>query len=275
MTNVYAAYNEAIVAGPDPLPRLGTAYPGNSYMYANTATPTWNETNRQDIDWIVEYQMPQPGQTQNGSTEANIQNPLMRPPIFNLEYTSVEKVLERARNVQALSHGDGKGLNRPAGTLGPITNAVGTPPSTPQIETDQDLIITIQRNYANLGALAAVNRAYKRTTNSDEVEGFDVRQLKYLLTESLGRHQEGDYVYYPGISRVLAMDTTDLELDNIGFDHYDADLNLIKRYKPPGVTDYPAEPTNLKLDGTVGGDTTTSITWRYLLDKAYAPLFGQ
>lgn len=203
-----------------------------------------------------------------------IENPLERPPVFNIEYIEGEYVIEKAKNVEALSHGDGNGANRAADTLGPIVNAAGRRPDEPIVDVDRNAVLIVMRNFVSLGVIADLNEDFQRTTNSDTItlgaNSIAARRLKYLLTDSQGKQIENDVEFWPGVTRVELKKTTDLILDNVSYDYWDG--SAIAPYKVNG--ERPGEPINLKLDGTDGGDNTTTITYRHLEPVAYASLFS-
>lgn len=264
-TNFHTALALAQTASGSPVPLRGALY-GNG-LYALTISgektlkrPAWL--------WTVNFSVPPEEESPDSIAEPN---PLLRPPTFNVEYMDREYVIQKAKNVEALSHGDGKGGNRAANTLGPIVNAAGKKPDEPQVDTERLEVLKIFKYYPSLAAIVTRNRSFKRTTNSDVVQGYTARQLRYLLTESQGVQVINGVQVWPGVTSILAEESTDLILDNVGYDYYDVGDGAFKRYKVNGEDS--ADPTNLKLDGDEGGDTTTTITYRHLTETAYASLF--
>lgn len=270
-TNPYTALALAQSATGSPVPPRRTLYAGApSQIFANTITGKARDESRLAWAWEVTYSAPPEDESPNGYDE---QNPLERPVVFNIEYIEREYVVEKAKNVSALSHGDGKGGNRAANTLGPIVNAAGKRPDEPIVETEQCEVLYIKKNFSTLAEITSLNRTFKRTTNSDTVQGYTARQLRYLLCESLGETYQNGVYFWPGVIRIMAEDTTDLVLDNVGYEYWHAgDADWKRAVDKDG--DPMAEPINLKLDGDKGGDNTTTITYRHLSEVTYASLFS-
>jgi hypothetical protein len=269
--NPLSAIAIARTAGPHPLPPRGAVLAGTNFI-AREAVAVQTGERRDSFAITVNFSPPDPGEDEGSQS---IENPLERPTVYDIQYIEQEYVVDKARNVEALSHGDGKGANRAANTLGPIVNAAGKRPDEPIVDTERNAIIVIERNYATLGAIMALNETYQRTTNSDAItiggESVDARRLKYLVTRSNGRQVENEIEYYRGTTEIELKKTTDRILDNVGYDYWDG--AQVSRYTDP-TGEFPAEPINLKLDGTEDGDNTTTITYRYLEPVAYASFFA-
>ncbi len=272
-TNLHAAYEAGKEATGSPLPGRGQILSGSSGLYAGTITPEPTVV-RNIWLWTVTYTRPQPDQLTALSQPGGLAtNPLLIPPVYNIQYMDREVVIEEAKNVEALSHGDGKGGNRAADTLGPIVNAAGKRPDEPLMDTERLEILVITRNYPTLAHIVNLNRTYKRSTNSDEVQGYQARELRYLLTESSGVQNMNGIEYWPGTTTILAEKTTDTTVDNVGYEYWDSTASDWKR-AVDGDSQPMSEPINLKLDGDQGGDNTTTITYRHLTAIAYAPLLS-
>ena len=266
------------LASPDPVPLRGEFFPGTLLLAKRFSVTPLDGTR---LVWMcaVVYETPEPGEDQDQQNT----NPLLRPPILNVEYIETERVITKARNVVDLPHGNGFGGSRAASTEGPIVNAAGKRPDEPVVDTDRNAVLTIQRNYSTLSQIVALNQkstaatspGFKGTTNSDTPDGFGARTLKYLLTDSQGLQTENDIVFWTGITRIEVKDTTDLILDNVGYEYWDDTRNESDWVRAKdGDGELVADPINLKLDGDKGGDTSTTITWRHLTDKAYASLLS-
>lgn len=269
-TNFYSALVAAQSASPDPVPVRRALYGGGGPpIYAYDIQGQHSDVARKLWTFTVTFSPP----PQDEGTGSPIENPLERPVIYNVEYMDREYVIEKARNVQALAHGDGKGGNRAADTLGPIVNAAGKRPDEPIVETERLEVLVVQRYFSSLAAIVAQNRAFKRTTNNGPLLGYGTRELRYLLCESLGVTNINGIDVWPGRTTVLAEDTTDLIVDNVGYEYWDAVATDWKRaVDKDGET--MAEPINLKLDGDKAGDNSTTITYRHLTEKAYGPLLA-
>ena len=263
----YAGLVLAQAANPDPIPLLRAAF-GTSGQSANifvtSIQPSVAKENRNVYFYDVVYAAPEPNQ-QTPLQQNN--NPLLRPGVRNIEYIASEWVIDQAKNVEALSNGNGNGGTRSAFTLAPIVNAAGKRPDEPKVDTEYNPVLTYSKNYASLGAIDSLNQAYQRTTNSDTVFGYGVRRLKYLVTESLGQQFENGFEFWPGTTRVEVKRTTDIIIDNVGYDYWDSTESKHVR------ADNQGEPINLSMSGDKDSSKTT-ITYRYLEDKPYLALFG-
>jgi hypothetical protein len=267
IVNPLQAIQQAQVSGPTPLPAYGSVIDG-TLLFAKRFDATLADVNR--MAWTITANF-EPPDTGEPNANPNQPNPLLRHAVYDLQYIETEYVIEQAKNVEALTGGFG----RAAGTLGPIVNAAYRRPDEPRVDTERNAVITIERNYANLGQIMLLNETYQRTTNSDACtiggESIAARRLKYLLTRSGGRQVEGNYEYYPGITEIEVKKTTDLILDNVGYEYFDgADL---KRSTDADGNDT-AEPVNLDLAGALNTTSTTKITYRYLDEVAYSGFFA-
>src|SRR5690606_8689113 len=130
----------------------------------------------------------------------------------------------------------------------------------------------VRKNFASLADIVNRNRDFEDTTNSGTVQGYATRRLEYLLTESEGQRFENGIEFWPGVTSILARKTTDIQLDNVGYDYWDTGKEDWVRVQDADGNDV-ADPINLKLDGDKGGDTSTTISYRYLEPKSYGSLF--
>lgn len=280
-----ADYFDALIkfqgaGGPNRRARYATAQPVDIYANSFRGQPVGASTSAKVWDWTVSFTAPPPEAPQkadgggdgSGSGGGYELIPTQWAKEYNVEYIDREYVIDKARNVEALSHGDGKGGARAANTLGPIVNAAGKRPDEPLVDTERLPVLVVMANYANLSDIVTQNTTYLKTTNSDTVQGFAPRTLRYLLTESLGRKVENGSVYWPGVTKILVEQTTDLQIDNVGYEYWDAtESDWVRAVDKDGAA--MGEPINLKLDGDKGGDNTTTITYRHLDAVAYASLF--
>lgn len=249
--------------GSNPLPQDGDIYSQAApHLFAKVFDTSPVETNLKVWDTTLTWGIADDGE--NDLQQQN-PNPLLRPPVFNIEYIEAEYVIEQAENLVDLPHGDGKGGPRDAESMGPIVNAVGKRSDEPQVDTERNAILTVQRNFAALADIAALNENYQRTSNSDVVEGFAVETLKYLVTDSLGLRIEGDVSYYPGVTRIEKRKTTLRIIDNMGYAYWDDSAGEVKD------DDDIKDLHNLALDGTKNS-VSTVIPYRYLNLVPYTPL---
>ena len=272
-TNEFWALIWGQTASGSPLPFRRQLYanipPSSPAVYCTALSGRHIDASRSVWEWTVAWGRPPQGEQQDSFEE---DNPLERPAKFDIQYMDRERVIDKAKNLEALLHGDGKGGNRAANTLGPVVNAAGKRPDEPLVDTERLEVLVIRKNFASLSDIVSRNRTYKRTTNSDTAQGYETRELRYLLTESQGEQIENGVTFWPGVTTILAEDSTDLTLDNVGMDYWSVLLGDWNRITD-GLGNFQADPINLKLDGDAGGDITTTITYRHLNAVAYASLF--
>jgi hypothetical protein len=285
VTHVYQADLDAVIenpltalamsqsAGPKPVPPRRANLAGTA-LYAQQISGK-RASNRKWWDWTVQFTRLPPGEDE---TQQN-PNPLLRPPVYNVDYQEQEYVVKQARNQTALTGG----FTRPIGTLGPIVNAAFRRPDEPIVRTRRIGVITIEKNLANLGDVMDRNEDFQDTTNSDSIvigsKTFDARRLKFEVCRSLGRQEEGGVIFIPSVTEIAIYKSTDLTLDNVGYEYWDAATSKYVRAKD-GEGNDTAEPVNLNLDGTlkatgVIGDTgAVSITYRDLEPVPYSGFFS-
>ena len=273
-TNIYLALSQAQTFATNPLPSRWAAFHGSPGIFVRSISPQFTDESRLWILWTYNYGPLEPGEEE----DQQVENPFSRPPIYNVERFDSEYVVQSAKNVEALPHGDGKGGNRAEDTLGPIVNAAGKRPDEPVCDTESNAVLTISKAYAKLQDIADINSGYNRTTNSEFVQGYAKRSLKFLSCESGGIQTEGKYTYYMGTVRIEVKKTTDLILDNVGYEFWDVlSTDWAKARDKDG--DVMSEPINLDIDGndprekdTGGGTDVSRITYRYLEEKPYRAL---
>jgi hypothetical protein len=259
---------QAQSTGPRPVPGYG-AQLASYFLFCQTIQAD-HTTERRD-SWLINanFGVPEPGEDEEQQEQPN---PLNRPAVYDLQYIEQEYVIEQARNVEEF----GSGFVRAANTLGPIVNAAYRRPDEPIVDTERNAVIVIEKNYPSLAAIMALNESFQRTCNSDSCnvggQNISARRLKYLVTRSLGRQQEGDIVYYPGVTEIELKKTTDLKLDNVGYEYWEPIDGDYERAKDKDGQ-FTADPVNLDLLGELNTGSTTSITYRYLEEVAYAAFF--
>lgn len=276
-TNVATAVVLAQQAG---LPSRYDQYHSTS-LYVSERRPQVQEGNRRVWYWDVTYST-----LDRGDGHAQLQeNPLLRPPVWDLDLVDSDERITLARNVYTLARAAG-GQQRTAGTLGPIVNAAGEQPDEALVRPTQNPILVGRVNKASLGAIAALITAYRNTANSGYILGFAARTLQFLGARSLGRTEENGFAYFPCEIRIEVVDTTDLVIDNVGWHHWQlVDEEGVQNWKlsraQVEVVDSggratkadAAAPVNLNNDGTLGSDAApTSIVYRHRTDVSYASL---
>ena len=250
------------------VPAYGTALT-SAYWFAQDFSVDRNENNRSVWDIVVTFSPPPDGEDDT----QQVANPLLRPAVYDIQYIEQEYVIEQARNVENLTFGAG----RVPGTLGPIVNGLLQRPDEPIVDTERNCVIVIEKNYATLGSIMSLNESFQRTTNSDACtvggQSISARRLKYLCTRSGGRQQEGDVVYYPGITEIELKKTTDKVIDNVGYEFNNTLLGGISRATTDDG-DFCADPVNLDHNGEYIAEEKTTISYRYLTEVAYAGFFS-
>lgn len=274
VTNPLTALAMAQSMGPNPVPLRRSLLAG-SFLFALTINGTRTKENREVWNFDVTFGPPPEGEDEDQQNS----NPLLRPPVFNIDYVDEEYVVKQAKNVTALTGG----FSRPAFTLGPIVNAAFRRPDEPIVRTRRRGVIVIEQNFADLGDIMDLNEDYQETCNSDAVtlgsKTFAARRLKYELTRSGGKQVENDIVFYPGITEIGIYKTTDLVIDNSGYEYWDAAESAYLRAKDGNDEDV-AEPIALNLDGTkkdtggIGDSGPITITYRDLEEVAYSGFFS-
>lgn len=256
-----------------PVPSRNAIWP-NSFIFSQAFNAKRNEASRKFWSITVDYGPPPSGEDEQQQQQ---QNPLQRPPVYDIQYIEQEYVIEQARNVTELTGG----FARPVDTLAPIVNAAFRRPDEPIVDTVRNGIIVIERNYPSLSPMLTLNETFQKTCNSDSVtvggKTFSPRRLKYLVTRSGGKQSENGITYYPGITEIEIKKTTDLIIDNVGYEYWDpakGDNGDYVRAKDADGS-FCAEPVNLNIDGTrkTSGSKTT-ITYRHLEEVAYAGFFS-
>lgn len=259
----YAVLTVGQSSGPTPIPPRGAIYGSSAFLFARTFRVNPSKERRDVFDVEVTFAVPE-----DPSAEGNHENPLLRPAVFNIEWIETQYVVQQAKNVEALSHGNGKGGNRPALTLGPLVNAAGKQLIEPVLDNERNGVLVIAKNFASLDAIVTVNETYARTTNSLPYKGFDARRLKYQVTESQGQQVENGILFWPAITRIEIKKTTDVLVDNVGYQEWST---LASTFQPSTVAE--AEPKALDLAGSFSAATgNTTITYRHLDPVDYAPL---
>lgn len=254
------------------VPAYGTLLT-SAYWFAQDFKVNRNQNNRNCWDIEVTFSPPPDGEEE----DQQIENPLARPAIYDVQYVEQEFVIEQARNREAF----GAVFTRAPGTYGPIVNATFDRPDEPKVATTRNAVIIIEKNYPDLGAIMALNEQYQLTTNSDTVniggQNIGPNRLVYLGTFSGGRQQEGDVVYFPGRTEIELKKTSDLVLMNVSYKGWDPDAGeyveaTVKTLG--GTTERASDPVNINLDGEFCGDETTTISYYYLDEVVYSSFFS-
>jgi hypothetical protein len=260
-------------ASGSPVPARNAIW-SSAFIFAQSFNAKRNEAHKKQ--WIIEVQFSPPP---DGEDESHLEeeNPLLRPAVYDIQYIEQEYVVEQARNVTELTGG----FSRPVNTLAPIVNAAFRRPDEPVVDTERNGIVVIEKNYATLGAIMSLNETYQRTCNSDTVnvggESIAARRLKYLVTRSGGKQVENGITFYPGVTEIEIKKSTDLTIDNVGFEYWDPAAGAFGDYvrAKDANEDPTAEPVNLNLDGTRNtSDPKTTITYRHLEEVAYTGFFS-
>lgn len=273
ISNEYTALATAQSMGPNPLPARRAQLAGTN-IFANNIRGS--HLSEKGTLWVfdVTFSPPPDGEDEEQQNE----NPLLRPAVFNVDYRDEEYVVKKARNVENFGQVFGGAPDRPAGTLGPITNSLGKRPDEPIVRTRRVGVIVIEKNLPDLGAILDRNEDYQDTANSDEIvlgtKTFSARRLKFEVCRSLGKQIENGVTFYPSVTEIGIYKTTDLTFDNVGYDYFDLAEQDIVRATDNDGNDL-AEPTNLELTGVPRpiDAAPLQITYRDLEEVAYADFF--
>ena len=277
IVNPHQAISAARSLTPNPVPQRRQPMGLGTFLYAQEFSAT-RTTEKELTAWLIEVDFLPPN-TEKGENETHqISNPIDRPPIVRVDPISRQYVIKKAKNVTELTGG----FTRPSGTEGPIVNAAFRRPDEPPMDTENSAVITARKNFADAGDVFRINRDYKRTTNSDTVTIYGVdygpRTLKFFATTYDGFEAEEGVGFHVGTSEFEVLDTTDISIDNVGYEYWDAaKADYVRALDADGNPT--AEPVNLELDGTrkpvaVLGDTgPTSIVYRHLEAVPYSQFF--
>ena len=248
----------------DPIPLVWSAYDSddtNNYLFSDVYDVRPVPERADSFMITVNYRTPDKGETLSGS-------PLDWPTKYSVQYSDVELPIYVGSNIDALPFGNGEGGNRPAGTIGLITNAAGQIPTEAFKDTWRNAVWVIEKNYETLNAVLAINDSYQWTTNSDTVSGVGPRKLKFLACETSGLQENNGVQYYPAVTTIEVRKTTDLYFSNLGYKYIDdaGKLTSEDRNGNPII-----EQIALGIDGK-WSDTPIDIGFRYLTETAYAGL---
>lgn len=265
-SSISTVYATGIASGnTNPLPQRGEAWPQrpNYGLYAKRLA--FRHLDKSLLAWQcdVSYLPLTPGEPPNDAPD----DPLQWPATYRIDWVEQEKPIQQARNVEAL----GPDLvRRDANTLGPIVNGALQEYYQPQVYVARDAVVSITKNVATLDEAVARNVNFAGTTNSDTFLGAEARRARFLVAETDGLENANGIEYYAMTTRVQIEKTTDLILNNVGYQGYVG--AFIQRFKDSDGEDV-ADPVFMKKDGTreEPGKVNT-ITYRYLDPVPYAPL---
>jgi len=199
-----------------------------------------------------------------------------------ISYIEKEIVIEKARNVEAITGG----AARIANTLGYVQNGAGVVTQNPIIEVIRTPVLVSEKNISSLGGVLQWNRPYADggyllTTNDAAINiagvSFPARTLKFAGVD-VGDQQEFDGIPFWTATRMIEIhSTTDHIVDSVGTQYVDETGNMVPIYQydaDGNITDREiTEPIPIGLDGAAGTPgTSVQITYRYLDQISYNTL---
>lgn len=206
-------------------------------------------------------------------------NPLDWPVEFSISWLEEEYVVERGWNKEALGRSTNK---RDPDTYGPIVNGAMQEFDQPLMDTIRHPVVAVKYNASGVNGLSqvvAINSTYQLTTNSDTFLGAAAYQCKFVGCETSGRQRLNGVDYYPITISVLIKSTTDVTLNNIGWNALGTDGKLVcAKVKDPDTGEQvrPSEPVFLAHDGSrAPSGETPVVTYRYLKPVLYYPILNK
>lgn len=210
-------------------------------------------------------------------------HPIYHPVRNTIGYIEKEIVIEKAKNVEAITGGAARAAN----TLGYVQTGAGVVSQNPILEVIRCPVLISRKNISSLGSVLQMNLPYADggyllTTNSDTVtidgRSFPARSLKFAGVD-VGDQQEFEgQPFWEAERKIEIHSTTDHIVDSVGTQFVDetGKMNPILQYTEGEITaNEITEPIPINLDGTAGTPgTSVQITYRYLEPVAYAPLVG-
>ena len=181
---------------PDQLPTIYQQYQYNgSIDYGAFALSIGynRDTNLATKWWLTVNYGPLPPGTQPGDATAN---PIDRSIKYWIEFETLTEQITKAYNVTDLP-------NRPANTLGPVTNAAGIEFDETLFEDYNRAILVAERNYATLDQIYSINATFGKTLNNDTFKGRPKGHAQFHSIECSRIQTENGITYYTGTIRVI------------------------------------------------------------------------
>lgn len=136
---------------------------------------------------------PLPPGTQPGDNTAN---PLDRSTKYWLEFETLTEQITKAYNVADLP-------NRPANTLGPVTNAAGIEFDETLFEDVNRAILVAEKPFATLSEIYGIDATFGKTLNNDTFFGRPKGHAQFHSIDCNRVQTENNIEYYTGTIRVI------------------------------------------------------------------------
>lgn len=245
----------AYTATPDPLPqRYQQWVAGGLSTGAYVLSLSYKSDSANHKKWLIDVEI---GKLPPGKSAADdVQNPLLRPPRYRIEYIEEQIIIEKDR--------EGK----------PITNSVGDPPDSALEDIDAYPVLVVDKNFATLQDIVDLGKQYHRTVNSDTFYGAAAREVKFMPLQASDIQNENGIEYYTATMRfAFNPKKWDREFLNRGW-RYRKTAGGALQLAMDDKTNLPVtSPVKLKLDGTLAADgQETYITRQVLEPKAYGSI---
>ena len=275
-SQIVDVFNGAWAAG---LPRKRQRL-GATDLFAFDFSYKQNDQAKRMFTISVEYRRPEQLGAEARAT-ADL-HPIYQPVKNTISYIEKEIVIEKARNVEAITGG----AARIANTLGYVQNGAGVVSQNPIIEVVRTPVLVSEKNISSLGGVLQWNRPYADggyllTTNNAAISiagvSFPARTLKFAGVD-VGDQQEFDGIPFWTATRMIEIhSTTDHIVDSVGTQYVDETGNMVPIYQydaDGNITDKEiTEPIPIGLDGAAGTPgTSVQITYRYLDQISYNTL---
>lgn len=243
----YQAYSLRDISGGTP-----AVIDADTGLYARDIVikPGEDYTKFWDID--VTWRPLDPGQSPG---DADV-DPLTRPARYWLEFQEQSRIVETAWNLDEFKDPT-DAVTRAADTLAPITNTAGQDYDEPIHETDQLVIVAMEKNYATLQTVLDIHNTYHRTLNSNgSFFGAAPMHARFEGITTGQPENESGVQFWRGVTRVAFSKTPFVrEIVNRGWQYYDAG-GALKKWDG-------AEPVLLAANGKRLGDGLVGNNVRY------------
>ena len=279
--SAYAVVSGAVFAGPHPFPAYFSTYSlsgvsdASSFMQSCDVQPLSDEDSSV---FIANATWSPIKDSESDDDHTSRENPLNRAPIYSLEWEEVSRPVENAWNqVDLPGVTDFFGLPRATDTFGPIQNAAGQEPSTPILKSKRIPVIVVEKNYATLDAINAVEKEFGDSLNDATFNTYKKGECAFRGIRASKPKFEGGVAYYTGTIRIACqVGGWNYEMVNRGwsFLNDDGDLQEATFKGENGEVVPVAEPINLAIDGKrlEDGKIGTVIDYRLSPFKNYSEL---
>lgn len=246
----------AYTATPDPLPQRYQLWtPGGVATGAYVLSLSYRADDANHSKWHIDVEI---GKLPAGRNPTdNVENPLLRPPRYRVEYIEETVVIEKDR--------EGK----------PITNSVGDPPDSALEDIDAYPVLVVEKNYATLQQIVDLGNTYHRSVNSNAFYGATARKVRFMPIQASDILNENGIEYYTATMRFAFNPRTwDREFLNRGW-RYKKTAGGTLQNAIDEKTNLPVtSPVKLKEDGTIAPDGQEFYIVRQILEPKDYGLIG-